>query len=140
MRNRRGQSSAEYAIVLAVLLAALVAMQVYIKRGAQGRIKLGVDQYTQVGVNPLTWLDNSAPSTDANNDVNLAPSTNATLKGQYEPYYAESDNKIVRTGTTTENTNLAANTVSRRIEMVKPETTTRQTGSYQRQRKIGEAD
>ncbi len=139
MCNRRGQSSAEYAIVLAVLLAALVAMQVYIKRGAAGRIKVGVDQYTQVGAKTLTWLDDSTPSTNTD-DVQLTNST-ATAKGQYEPYYAESSSDIVRHGETIEDTDLAGNQVTRTIaEGAAKEQTLRKVGSYQKQHKIGDAD
>ncbi len=41
--NRRAQSTAEYVIVLGLIVAAVVAMQTYIKRGFQGRIKDAVD-------------------------------------------------------------------------------------------------
>lgn len=41
---KRGQSTVEYAVVFAVVAAALLAMQVYIKRGAQGRLKDASDQ------------------------------------------------------------------------------------------------
>lgn len=36
-RKIRGQSTAEYAIVIAIVVGALIAMQIYIKRGLQGR-------------------------------------------------------------------------------------------------------
>ncbi|MDP1853274.1 MAG: hypothetical protein Q8L26_03600 [Candidatus Omnitrophota bacterium] len=36
-RKIKGQSTAEYAIVIAIVIGALIAMQVYIKRGLQGR-------------------------------------------------------------------------------------------------------
>ena len=41
--NRRGQSALEYAVLLAVIVAALVAMQVYVKRAASGRLKESAD-------------------------------------------------------------------------------------------------
>ena len=137
MWNRRGQSSAEYAIVLSVVLAALVAMQVYVKRGAQGRLKIAVDQYTKAGENKLTWLDYD-PTFDAN-DVTLKSSAN-TAKGQYEPYYAESDNKVVRTGATVDDVNLAGNKITRSIDQATQDETRRITTSYQKQRKIDERD
>ena len=40
---RKGQSTAEYAIVIGLVIAAAVAMQVYVKRGIQGKIKGAVD-------------------------------------------------------------------------------------------------
>jgi len=41
--NKRGQSTLEYGIVIAIVVAALIAMQVYIKRGVQGRLKQASD-------------------------------------------------------------------------------------------------
>jgi hypothetical protein len=38
-RLRKGQSTAEYAIVIGLVIAAAVAMQVYVKRGIQGKMK-----------------------------------------------------------------------------------------------------
>jgi hypothetical protein len=44
LRNlRKGQSTAEYAIVIGLVIAAAVAMQVYVKRGIQGKIRDAVD-------------------------------------------------------------------------------------------------
>ena len=42
-RGRAGQSTLEYAVVIAVIVGALLAMQVYIKRGVQGRFKQASD-------------------------------------------------------------------------------------------------
>ena len=39
MFNQKGQNTAEYAIVIALVVAAAVAMQTYVKRGLQGRVK-----------------------------------------------------------------------------------------------------
>lgn len=39
-----GQSLTEYAVLLAIVAAALLAMQVYVKRGIQGRIRDLADQ------------------------------------------------------------------------------------------------
>lgn len=41
---RRGQSTLEYAVVIAVVVGALVAMQYYIKRGVQGKLRESSDQ------------------------------------------------------------------------------------------------
>jgi len=38
-----GQSTAEYAIVIGLVIAAAVAMQVYVKRGIQAKVKGAVD-------------------------------------------------------------------------------------------------
>jgi len=41
--NKRGQSTLEYAVIIAVVVGALLAIQVYIKRGVQGRLKQASD-------------------------------------------------------------------------------------------------
>ncbi len=43
--NRKAQSTAEYAIVIALVIGAVMAMQVYVRRGLQGRMKGSVDNY-----------------------------------------------------------------------------------------------
>jgi len=48
MKNKYGrtkaQSTIEYAMVIACLIAALIGMQIYIKRGIQGRVKSAADE------------------------------------------------------------------------------------------------
>ncbi len=69
--GKRAQTTAEYAILIALVIGAVVAMQVYVKRGIQGRVKEVVD-HTGVG-----------------GDV---AGENFTFSGgQYEPYYLESN-------------------------------------------------
>ena len=43
MLKRSGQSMLEYSVLLVIFIAALLTMQVYIKRGIQGRWKSSVD-------------------------------------------------------------------------------------------------
>ncbi len=42
-RLRKGQSTAEYAIVIGLVIAAAVGMQIYVKRGIQAKVADGVD-------------------------------------------------------------------------------------------------
>jgi uncharacterized protein (UPF0333 family) len=42
--KKKAQSTLEYAILIGVLVAALIAMQVYLKRGYQGKLREGADQ------------------------------------------------------------------------------------------------
>lgn len=44
--NKKAQSVAEYVIVLGLIVGAVMAMQTYVKRGLQGRLKDAVD-YTE---------------------------------------------------------------------------------------------
>ena len=46
MRNHRGQSTAEYAVVIGVVVAAIIAMQVYVRRGMQAKVKDVTDHFT----------------------------------------------------------------------------------------------
>jgi hypothetical protein len=64
--NRKGQSTGEYALVFAIILGAIVAMQTYVKRGIQGRVKAGTDYM-------------------ARETMDIGPVT------QFDPYYYESD-------------------------------------------------
>jgi len=75
---RKGQSTAEYAIVIGLVIAAAVAMQVYVKRSLQAKVKDAVD-YNDPGA---TMLSTS----------------------QYEPYYLSSSATSTRDETTTANT------------------------------------
>jgi uncharacterized protein (UPF0333 family) len=43
MLNRKGQSTLEYAIVVAVIVAGLIAMQFYVKRGWEGKLRNAAD-------------------------------------------------------------------------------------------------
>lgn len=67
LNNRKGQNTAEYAILIGVIVAAAIAMQIYVRRGMQARIKDAVD-YSM-----------TTPGTDVFNT------------SQYEPYYMSSD-------------------------------------------------
>lgn len=44
MRRNRGQSLMEYAVLTACVVAALLTMQFYVKRGIQGRVKQASEQ------------------------------------------------------------------------------------------------
>jgi len=77
LRRLSGQSTAEYAIILAVVIGAAVAMQAYVKRGLQAKQKGAVDVFTGV---QGTFKEETTGKT----------ATFGKLS-QYEPYYAESD-------------------------------------------------
>ena len=44
LKRTQGQSTLEYAVVIAVVVSALLAMQIYMKRGAQGKLRQATDQ------------------------------------------------------------------------------------------------
>lgn len=43
MFKRKGQSTVEYALIIAIVVAGLLAMQFYVKRGYSGRLKSASD-------------------------------------------------------------------------------------------------
>ena len=42
-RKNKGQSTLEYAVLIIIIIGALLSIQVYIKRGIQGRLKSATD-------------------------------------------------------------------------------------------------
>lgn len=42
-KRKKGQSTLEYAILIIIIIGALLSIQVYIKRGVQGRLKSATD-------------------------------------------------------------------------------------------------
>jgi len=72
IKIREAQSTAEYAILISVIVGAALAMQVYIKRSLQAKMK-GAANYL----------------TDVSGDVTGDGKTLDTSLLQYEPYYAE---------------------------------------------------
>lgn len=47
LKRKKGQSTLEYAMVIAVIVAALVAMQIYMKRSVQGKLRSATDDIGQ---------------------------------------------------------------------------------------------
>ena len=41
--NRKGQSTMEFAILIAIVVGALLVMQIYLKRGIQGKLRSSAD-------------------------------------------------------------------------------------------------
>ena len=86
VKNKKAQNTAEYALLISLVVAAVIAMQTYAQRTLQARIR-GASQYL-VAQTPLLG-----------NDI------------QYEPYYLTSNYTITRGGDESES--LGVNQVSR---------------------------
>ena len=85
-----GQSMVEYSMVLIVVVAALIAMQVYIKRAAQGRLRKSYDEISEpynprstVGISKTTM--NIASERESDNGL----TTDKVLKYEQGQYRAE---------------------------------------------------
>jgi hypothetical protein len=86
-RSKKAQSTAEYAIVIGLVIAAVVGMQVYVKRGIQAKVKDASD--TKVDIAGIANND------DGDFGVNSG-------SGQYEPGYANTtDMRTERNSTDT---------------------------------------
>jgi len=83
--SKRAQTIAEYAILIAIVVGAVVAMQIYIKRGMQGRVKDVVD-----------YTGDAMFATQANG------SNFGFSSGQYEPYYSNSSTNSTQSANETE--------------------------------------
>lgn len=69
VKNNKGQSTLEYAILIIIIIGALLTIQVYIKRGLQGRWKQATDdigdQYTQAdGANYFRQVNKTSNTTE----------------------------------------------------------------------------
>ena len=85
MRNRNGQSTAEYAIVISVVVAAVIGMQLYVKRGLNAKIKTAADALGSV-----------------NGAIGNSGGPNLGVMNQYEPYYTESNYTTEQNSSTNE--------------------------------------
>ena len=67
-KRKRGQSTLEYAILIIIILGALLSVQVYIKRGIQGRLKQASDdigeQYSDGNTNYYHYHHVASNTTD----------------------------------------------------------------------------
>jgi len=108
MLNRKGQNIAEYSILIALVIAAAVAMQVYVRRGVQGRVADAVDY---------------APVTLTESGATLTFNTR-----QYEPYYIESSGNVASSRGLQETVGVSGLTSRASIN----ETTNRAAGAYEK--------
>jgi hypothetical protein len=109
MLKCKGQNIAEYSILIALVIAAAVAMQVFVKRGMQGRIADATDLKP-----PSTQLVEGA--------ANLVFTAN-----QYEPYYLTSNADVASSRTLCEQ--VRGNISVNRSNII--ESTNRVSGSYE---------
>jgi uncharacterized protein (UPF0333 family) len=87
MKNNIGQSTLEYALIIAVVVAALMAINAYMRKGLQGRLKASSDQIgkqfdptTFTTAYQTTNVGNS--TTTESRDVSIGATTSAVDAGQ----------------------------------------------------------
>ncbi len=75
--NKKGQGTLEYAIIIAVIVAALIVMQNYVKRGMQGKLRESTDS---IG-------DQFSPkNTSVSTSVNLNATSSEQIFGGAAPH------------------------------------------------------
>lgn len=99
LMTRKGMSTAEYAVMASVVVAAIVLMSRYAQRGVQAKMKDATDFYTSQGA------------------------TVGTTK-QYEPYYTSTDYNVTQNRSSTDVTEKGGRTSRTGISE-----TTKRTGS-----------
>ncbi|MCX5711212.1 MAG: hypothetical protein NT060_04585 [Candidatus Omnitrophica bacterium] len=83
LNKRKAQSTLEYAVIIGVVVGALIMMQVYVKRGLQGKMKEASDQigdqYSPTQSSATTTTQSSVNSTEnvvGGNDAYTKSTTN----------------------------------------------------------------
>lgn len=80
--RKKGQSTLEYAVIIAVIVGALIAMQMYIKRGVQGRLRQASDDIgEQFSINASTV--NITTTVTINSTEKIRPTGNYTGTGAF---------------------------------------------------------
>ena len=98
---RKGQSTAEYAVVIGLVIAAAVAMQVYVKRGIQGKMKDATDFNDPAATMLKTsQYEPNYLTTDAMVSTRQAQETAETTKGGGVTRTIVGDDVSSRSGTT----------------------------------------
>ncbi|MBU2035742.1 MAG: class III signal peptide-containing protein [Candidatus Omnitrophica bacterium] len=77
--NKRGQSTLEYGILIAVVVGALIAMSVYMKRGLQGRLRTSTDDIGEQFSPAATTSSYTTTSESVSSEVNTAGVTTTTI-------------------------------------------------------------
>ena len=102
LRKKKAQSTLEYAVLIIIVIGALLSIQVYIKRGVQGRLKGAADdigeQYspgntnytsvTRVRSNQKETFKYGVSTTTLNEDETTETIKNQTIINAEQEYWA----------------------------------------------------
>jgi len=97
MINKRAQSFLEYAVLIIIIVAATIAMQQYIKRGIQGKLRENSDQFSDSAYSPGATTGTYNVTTETHehvssaNDTSIANITANTTVKKYEKNLSFSD-------------------------------------------------
>lgn len=79
LKRIKGQSTLEYAMVIAVVVGALLAIQIYMKRGLQGKLRESTDQIGQQFDAQKTTINRQTTHTGTTVDTVRAGVTTSTI-------------------------------------------------------------
>jgi len=88
--NKKGQNTAEYAILIGLVIAGAFAMQTYVKRGVQGRVHDASDRYYDKMTADANWNQLNSVNADLLSKKQYEPkelkslATQETVSGSYE--------------------------------------------------------
>jgi hypothetical protein len=109
LRSKKAQSVAEYVIVLGLVVGAVVAMQTYVKRGLQGRIKDVVDKTDDAGTGVFQTAQYEPYYMETNFDVNRGSNESETMNTGGDINRTTASDSSQRTGTSKANKGRASN-------------------------------
>jgi uncharacterized protein (UPF0333 family) len=104
LNQKRGQSTLEYAVLMIVIIAALISIQTYIKRGIQGRLKSASDdigdQYSPGNTNSIISTrtisnQNQRFGMDSEGNASQGLSSTSIINGTNEKTETKSMSSIV---------------------------------------------
>ena len=75
IKRLRGQSTLEYALIIAVVVGALLAMQIYMKRGMEGRMRKAADDIGKQFEAEKTYVHHTTTKTGTAVEVTEAGAT-----------------------------------------------------------------
>jgi len=87
--KKNGQSTLEYAVLIVVIIAALIAMQVYLKRGVQGRMRESTDQIGEQFSPGYTVSNMTTHSYSSTKEFNDGYSTTTEIANQYQNRFGD---------------------------------------------------
>jgi len=81
---KKAQSTLEFSIVIFAIVAALLAMQVYIRRGLQGRMRSSVDELSVQQYEPKRTVSDITITQNSDIDVDTTTEVDATDPTKYK--------------------------------------------------------
>ena len=98
IRKLKGQSTLEYAVLVVIIIAALLSLQTYIKRGVQGRLRKSSDDIgDQFSVTKDASYDRTVVSVSQTKELNDKGHTTSTMTGPT----STTTNETVKLGSST---------------------------------------